>query len=140
MVGALLRLSPLSPVKPYISCATFSLTSASRVRGVPRDIRGASHYFSSSSKPSSSTRQFYKHQRTQNRRTAGVVFIGIFAMMSVPLVIRQMQPQPMVAKDEALTGSQVQRGPFMNSGSKDAGRDPDWNLETRTWEGRRNDY
>ena len=61
-------------------------------------------------------------------------------MMSVPLVIRQMQPQPMVAKDEALTGSQVQRGPFMNSGSKDAGRDPDWNLETRTWEGRRNDY
>lgn len=28
----------------------------------------------------------------------------------------------------------------MNSGSKDVGRDPDWNIEKRTWEGRRNNY
>ena len=80
------------------------------------------------------------HQRAQNRRTAVVVFAGVVGMMSVPLVIRSLQSQPMVDSEKALTGSQVQRGPFMNSGSKDAGRDPDWNLRTRTWEGKRNDY
>ena len=64
--------------------------------------------------------------------------MGIVGMMSVPLVIRNMQTQPLVSSDKALTGSQVQRGPFLNSGSKDAGRDPDWNLQTKTWEGKRN--
>ena len=64
--------------------------------------------------------------------------MGIVGMMSVPLVIRNMQTQPLVSSDNALTGSQVQRGPFLNSGSKDAGRDPDWNLQTKTWEGKRN--
>ena len=64
--------------------------------------------------------------------------MGIVGMMSVPLVIRNMQTQPLVSSDKALTGSQVQRGPFLNSGSKDAGRDPDWNLHTKTWEGKRN--
>jgi hypothetical protein len=35
---------------------------------------------------------------------------------------------------------QIQRGVFMNSGSKDVGRDPDWNIEARAWEGKRNYY
>ena len=41
--------------------------------------------------------------------------------------------------EEGLTGSQIQRGAFMNSGSKDIGRDHDWSKETREWTGRRNE-
>jgi hypothetical protein len=37
--------------------------------------------------------------------------------------------------DQPLTGSQVQRGAYMNTGSKDAGRDPDWDPKTRQWKG-----
>ena len=59
-------------------------------------------------------------------------------MMALPVLIRSVQAKPMINKDGSLTGSQVQRGAFMNSGSKDAGRDVDWNLKTREWEGKRN--
>lgn len=41
--------------------------------------------------------------------------------------------------EEGLTGSQIQRGAFMNSGSKDVGRDHDWSKDTREWTGRRNE-
>ena len=64
-----------------------------------------------------------------------VAFGGM--MMAVPLVVTKIS-KPMISSDSPLTGSQIQRGVFMNTGSKDAGRDPDWNLQTRTWEGRRN--
>lgn len=33
-------------------------------------------------------------------------------------------------KDQALTGPQVRRGAFMNSGSKDIGKDPNWDFRT----------
>ncbi len=37
---------------------------------------------------------------------------------------------------EPLTGSQVIRGAYLNTGSKDAGPDPDWDPQTNTWRGR----
>lgn len=40
--------------------------------------------------------------------------------------------------EEGLTGSQIQRGAFMNSGSKDVGRDPEWDRATRKWMGKHN--
>jgi hypothetical protein len=85
-------------------------------------------------------RPFSQQQQQQRRNVlmaGGLCFFG-GTMMAVPLIIRTMQTQPMINQDKALTGSQVQRGPFINSGSKDAGRDTDWNLQTRTWEGKRN--
>ena len=65
-----------------------------------------------------------------------LLFVG--GMASVPLLIRLIQSKPMISSEDHLTGSQVQRGVFMNTGSKDVGRDPDWNLQTRSWEGKRN--
>lgn len=35
-------------------------------------------------------------------------------------------------KDGELTGSQIRRGAFNNSGSRDAGKDPNWNFKTGT--------
>jgi hypothetical protein len=41
--------------------------------------------------------------------------------------------------EQHLTGSQIQRGSFMNAGSKDMGADPDWNQKDGTWRGKRVD-
>ena len=35
----------------------------------------------------------------------------------------------LTAKDAALSAAQVRRGAFMNSGTKDMGRDPQWDFE-----------
>jgi hypothetical protein len=37
--------------------------------------------------------------------------------------------QPLNDRDSALTGSQIRRGAFNNSGSKDAGKDPYWDFK-----------
>mmetsp|Transcript_35874 Transcript_35874/g.111065 ORF Transcript_35874/g.111065 Transcript_35874/m.111065 type:complete len:105 (+) Transcript_35874:1004-1318(+) len=63
--------------------------------------------------------------RAKRLTVAGIVtFVGV--MGCLPLFIRNRMDGSLTAADRPLTGSQVQRGQFMNSGSKDAGRDPDW--------------
>ena len=47
-------------------------------------------------------------------------------MFAVPMWIRNRMGGSLTEKEGELTGSQVQRGQFMNSGSRDVGRDPDW--------------
>ena len=47
-------------------------------------------------------------------------------VFAVPMWIRNRMGGSLTAKEGELTGSQVQRGQFMNSGSRDVGRDPDW--------------
>ncbi len=42
-------------------------------------------------------------------------------MASVPLVVRVSQRERMIDADKGLTGSQIQRGVYINSGSKDVG-------------------
>jgi len=64
---------------------------------------------------------------------AGIALFG-GVMFSVPFLVVRKTPG-MQTKDESLTGSQVMRGPFMNTGSKDAGPDPDW--QDGTYKGRR---
>ena len=39
-------------------------------------------------------------------------------------------------KDGALSDSQIMRGNYMNSGGKDIGRDPDWDLKKGTYKGK----
>mmetsp|Transcript_5611 Transcript_5611/g.8176 ORF Transcript_5611/g.8176 Transcript_5611/m.8176 type:complete len:148 (-) Transcript_5611:205-648(-) len=39
----------------------------------------------------------------------------------------------LVQKDEALTAAQTRRGAFMNSGTRDAGKDPNWNFSNGTY-------
>jgi hypothetical protein len=36
---------------------------------------------------------------------------------------------PLTERDDTLTGSQIRRGAFNNSGSKDAGKDPYWDFK-----------
>ncbi|GBG31384.1 Protein N-lysine methyltransferase METTL21A [Hondaea fermentalgiana] len=70
---------------------------------------------------------------------AGLVgFIGLCA--SVPMWYSNKLKQAQVnlqQQENALTGNQVIRGAYLNTGSRDAGVDPDWDFERRVWRGRR---
>ena len=53
--------------------------------------------------------------------------IGVMGML--PMWIKSKIAEPLSSADKELTGSQIQRGQFMNTGSKDVGRDPDWDAK-----------
>jgi hypothetical protein len=66
---------------------------------------------------------------------AGLVAIGA-TFAALPFVIRERnQNHNLAISQAALTGSQVMRGAFLNTGSKDVGPDPDWDMKTHTYRG-----
>ncbi len=60
------------------------------------------------------------HTSTRPGKTVTLAVLVFIAgsMALLPVFIRKGQSNSMIAKEDALTGSQVQRGPFMNTGSK----------------------
>ena len=48
-----------------------------------------------------------------------------------------VQRENMNSTDKPLNNSQIRRGVYLNTGSKDVGVDKDWDFETYTWRGRR---
>mmetsp|Transcript_4382 Transcript_4382/g.8888 ORF Transcript_4382/g.8888 Transcript_4382/m.8888 type:complete len:86 (+) Transcript_4382:120-377(+) len=65
---------------------------------------------------------------------AAMCVLGGGLMFSIPYFI-QSRTQPLERKDGKLTGTQRQRGLYMNAGNQDAGIDPDWDPVTRRWTG-----
>jgi hypothetical protein len=62
---------------------------------------------------------------------AGCALIGVgFALL--PLYFSRTSPQNLTLKPDALGGHQVMRGPYVNTGSRDAGWDPSWQRDSRT--------
>jgi hypothetical protein len=57
---------------------------------------------------------------------ACVGFVGCAA--SIPYIATQWISS-LSDRDEALTAAQTRRGAFNNSGSRDAGKDPNWNMK-----------
>lgn len=57
-----------------------------------------------------------------------VTLVGMSAFAGVMFVVPYIFTRRMGLqnKQTALTGTQIQRGPYVNSGSRDAGPDPDW--------------
>lgn len=56
-----------------------------------------------------------------------LALIGVMsACASIPYTVRSMQTENTLSKEGKLTGSQRQRGMYMNGGSQDAGPDPDY--------------
>jgi hypothetical protein len=54
-----------------------------------------------------------------------------------PLLLRHRGADHNLTKsDKPLVGSQIMRGAYLNTGSHDAGLDPDWDLKTGTYRGR----
>ena len=67
-----------------------------------------------------------------------MVFTGF--MGAVPLLLQQrhkriMKGETMITSEKPLTATQVRRGTYINTGSKDVGPDPDWNAKENTYKG-----
>jgi len=71
--------------------------------------------------------------RGKNLLVGAVLCGAVGLIMAAPsMLIRHNEAQGRSGfnrMDKPLTGSQTQRGPFMNSGSRDAGPDPDWDMK-----------
>ncbi|CAI5736754.1 unnamed protein product [Peronospora destructor] len=65
---------------------------------------------------------------------AVVVVAGFF---SIPFIAHYTKGANLTAQKDPLNASQIRRGAYANSGSRDAGVDPDWDLSTGTYRGRR---
>jgi len=55
--------------------------------------------------------------------------------MSFPWYLRSKQTETTIGKSGKLSGSQRQRGMYMNGGSSDAGPDLDYDVATGKWTG-----
>lgn len=78
-------------------------------------------------------------KRKNNLLVAGIVVLCTAGMGAFPVYYMQTMKKHnlnLTTSEGALSGQAVIRGVFLNSGSKDVGADPDWDVETRTWRGR----
>jgi hypothetical protein len=50
----------------------------------------------------------------------------------------QQKGKVLITDQNALPGQVVIRGAYVNSGSRDAGPDPDWDMKSHSWKGRKN--
>ena len=69
-----------------------------------------------------------------------VGFTGIMAAVPLLLQRRHMRLQngaPLLTTDRPLSSNEVRRGAYLNTGSKDAGPDPDWDFKAGTYKGRK---
>ena len=73
---------------------------------------------------------------TRNAALAGALVIFGCGCAALPFLLARAAPTNLYAKEGPLSGSAVSRGPFLNSGSRDAGKDPDW--VDGVWRGKRN--
>lgn len=48
-----------------------------------------------------------------------------------------VQSENLTRKEDSLNATQIRRGVYLNTGSRDAGVDKDWDFYTNTWRGRR---
>lgn len=67
-----------------------------------------------------------------------VVVIGGIGLLPIA-VKRARGDRSLFASEQPLTGSQIMRGAYVNSGSQDVGPDPDYDFKNAEWKGRRND-
>ena len=67
----------------------------------------------------------------------GLVGLGLLGA-SFPLILTKTRPSNTISTDGPLSGQTIMRGPYVNTGSQDIGPDPDYDVKTGTWHGRRN--
>jgi hypothetical protein len=79
------------------------------------------------------TKQTQSSFPSTNKSNIGRTLVGCIAFAGVTASIPYFALQwiaPLNDRKEALTHSQIRRGAFNNSGSRDAGRDPNWDFKT----------
>ena len=69
-----------------------------------------------------------------------VAFVGLMGVVPLLLQRRHMRLQagvPLAQTERPLAPAEVRRGAYLNTGSKDAGPDPDWDLKANTYKGQK---
>ncbi|KAG8469496.1 hypothetical protein KFE25_005951 [Diacronema lutheri] len=76
--------------------------------------------------------------RSNSRVVGGLaLFLGVSSMLPFYLHDRQRRlAGNLYSRDKPLSGNQIMRGPYINTGSKDVGPDPDWDHSTGRYKGR----
>ena len=118
------------PTQIRIIAVAFTMAS-SKIPHVTRELRRhiarsnpkvATSPSNSSTSPTSTELSF-----SRPKVVAGCVALAGF-FFAVPYVFVNWI-QPLSEREDSLTGSQIRRGAFNNSGSKDVGRDPYWDFK-----------
>ncbi|TYZ65985.1 hypothetical protein PybrP1_005569 [[Pythium] brassicae (nom. inval.)] len=89
---------------------------------------------------SSSASSTSSHAPKTKGGTTGVAAFAVAvgaAFFSLPFVAHWTKAENFTRKEDALNAAQIRRGAYLNSGSRDAGVDKDWDFYTNTWRGRR---
>ena len=93
-------------------------------RELLRHVKPRRAAVSATKQQSSSSSSSSSNNNNTNVLLGCVGFLGLSA--SIPYIATNWIGKNLYDSDEPLTSSQVRRGPFMNSGSRDAGPDPNW--------------
>ncbi|KAL3656356.1 hypothetical protein V7S43_018800 [Phytophthora oleae] len=72
-----------------------------------------------------------------NGSVVGFALVVAAGFFSIPFIAHYTKGANLTAQEKPLNASQIRRGAYANSGSRDAGADPDWDLSTGTYHGRR---
>jgi hypothetical protein len=75
------------------------------------------------------------NSKTNNNKST-YVLLGCVAFTSLAASIPYLSTKwigSLNERDEALTAAQVRRGAFLNSGTRDVGKDPKWNFRNGTY-------
>ncbi|TMW60404.1 hypothetical protein Poli38472_000446 [Pythium oligandrum] len=67
---------------------------------------------------------------------ATLVGAGFF---SIPFLAHFLKGENLNSREKPLNATQIRRGVYLNTGSRDVGVDKDWDFSTYTWQGRRGD-
>ncbi|KAF0696543.1 Aste57867_12736 [Aphanomyces stellatus] len=80
-------------------------------------------------------------RRESSLLIGGFVIVAGLASYALPfLVVQGKKGQNTLEKDGPLSTTEIRRGAFLNSGSKDIGPDPNWDFKTNSYKGRRTPY
>jgi hypothetical protein len=77
-------------------------------------------------------------RKSSNLAIGGAVTVFAICMGAYPFyeVQKHKEHGELLEKEGPLSGSQIQRGQYINTGSQDIGKDPDWDMKNRKWRGR----
>ena len=76
--------------------------------------------------------------RNKNLLVGAVLVCFGLGAASFPLLLTNLHTGNTIDTQDALNPTVTMRGPYINTGSRDIGPDPDYDVKTGTWHGRRN--
>jgi hypothetical protein len=109
---------------------TLIFIMASKLKNIPPDVlRELRRHVSAKPlpRPEVAAKELAAQHKTSLNRLMGACVLLVGTAGSFPLVAHWWMGG-LSEKEEALTAPQVRRGAFLNSGTKDIGRDPNWDF------------